>query len=119
VAARSSVIDGYSWPVVLVGTFALFFVLLLLCEINIRRVAQDQKRESLEYFQREAILHAADGSLSARLKMVREEIERLGGGAFMPLMQHALVRSVCLALIAYASTQLIDPASFSETLSGR
>lgn len=118
IAARSSVIDGYSWPPILLSSLGLFFVLLVMCEFNMRRLAVARKRQSLEHFRDNALQHAGDSAMLARCKLVLEELDNLNSGAFTPLLQHAVVRAAFLPLIAYAGTQFMDPSRISHMLLG-
>lgn len=118
IAARASVFDWWTWPPVLVATFVLFFVLLLLCELNMRNVVQREKSRAAEFFQQQALKYAGDGDASKRIALVRTELEDLRGGAFSPVLEHSIVRSAFLPLIVYGSSQLLDPKLLSRWLSG-
>jgi hypothetical protein len=104
IAARASIFDSWSWPLVLVGTLAFFFLLMILCALSIRRVAERERLDALSYLGR-CQLEASDKAPRATcLAQLRLEIENLRGGAFSPLLDHALVRSAFFPLLAYGAT---------------
>jgi hypothetical protein len=108
VVARANTLDNWSWPAVLIGTLVTFFTMLLLSVLSSHLVAREARVKALDYFRRERLAHAGDAAQRDRLDQLRLEIENLRGGAFSPLIEHPLVRSAFVPLIAWLSAGLID-----------
>ncbi len=103
IAARASVFDAWPWPSVLMSVFALFFVMLLLAIVGMRRQCESARASVIGTLDAQRERCADDQAASRRLAALRDEIESLTGGAFSPLVQHPLLRALAFPLAAFGA----------------
>jgi hypothetical protein len=108
IVARAALFDAWAWPVVLMGVFALFFSMLLVCVVDMRHLCERARTRALD-----ALAENSDATTRARgqgadalahLQRLRGEIAGLTGGAFSPLLEHPFVRALLLPLTAFGAT---------------
>lgn len=103
VASRASVFDAWPWPMVLVGVFTLFLVMLLMCVVSLRRQCEQARALALADIGTLSDSEELTEPKAKHLAAVRAEIEALAGGAFSPLVQHPIVRALSLPLTAFGA----------------
>lgn len=103
IGSRASVFDAWPWPSVLMTVFALFFTMLLLAILGMRRQCERARTSVLGSLDHARERCADDEAASRRLAALRDEIEALSGGAFSPLVQHPLLRALALPLAAFGA----------------
>lgn len=118
IVSRASLFDWFPWSSGLVLTFALFFLLILLCDLNMRRVADRTRAEAVRYYGSQRLKHAHEKVVSERIGIVEAEVKHLRGGVFSPMLQHSIVKSALAPLIAYASVRLVDTVRLAEWMRG-
>ena len=103
IASRASVFDAWPWPMVLVGVFSLFLVMLLMCVVSLRRQCEQARVLALADIGVLSDSEELTEPVRKQLASVRSEIEALAGGAFSPLIQHPIVRALSLPLTAFGA----------------
>jgi hypothetical protein len=116
IAARASVFDAWPWPSVLMGVFALFFVMLLMCIVNMRRQCERARRDALEHMAKARETGLVDEASSKRYDAIREQIEDFAGGAFSPLIQHPILRALTLPLTAFGANLAFERSLLERLL---
>ncbi|MCY3000754.1 MAG: hypothetical protein NTV21_02950 [Planctomycetota bacterium] len=103
IASRASVFDAWPWPIVLVGVFSLFLVMLLMCVVSLRRQCEQARVLALADIGALSDSEELTEPVRKQLASIRTEIEALAGGAFSPLIQHPIVRALSLPLTAFGA----------------
>ncbi len=116
IAARASVFDAWPWPSVLMSVFALFFTMLLLAIVGMRRQCERARASVLGTLDSERERRAEDQVATRRLAALRDEIEALSGGAFSPLIQHPLLRALALPLAAFGANLAFERSLIERLL---
>lgn len=108
IVARAAIFDAWAWPVVLMGVFALFFSMLLVCVVDMRHLCERARSRALEALAENSDVASRVRSQGpdalAHLQRLRGEIAGLTGGAFSPLLEHPFVRALLLPLTAFGAT---------------
>ena len=100
--ARSSLLDAWDMPFGLLLVFGLSAVYTLACSLTLRRVAERTRGGCMKSLD-DSLFRAsgqpdANRALIERLKLLRQEIEAIREGAFVPFTQQPVVRAILLAI---------------------
>ena len=100
--SRSTLFDAWDMPIGLLLVFVISGLYTLACALTLRRVAERTRAGCVETLS-DAIFGAtgqpdAQSSPIERLKLLRQEVESIRRGAFLPFNQQPVVKAIFLAI---------------------
>jgi len=113
---RASVFDAWSWPTILMGVFALFLALFLVCIVSMRRVCEGAKRRAINELSTQRVQASGDEARSRGLTTLIDDITAFSGGAFSPLVQHPMIRAMLFPLAAFGANFVFERNMLEQLL---
>lgn len=108
IVSRASVFDAWPWPKVLIGVFAVFLVMLLMCIVNLRRQCKRARIVALKELSERSLPAGLADHVKEQAARTRKEIEALSGGSFSPLIQHPILHALALPLTAFGTNFVFE-----------
>ena len=108
IVARSTLFEGWASPVRIHLVYAGLVVYVVVWALRFQREAVKAKKAilaSLDRCRQEVVGHK---ELADRLRVVKERIEGIQKGAFVPWIRHPIVSSLLLPAVAYGVTLVLE-----------
>ena len=110
-AGRSSLFDGYDWPLSLIGIYLITCLILVFTAIALQRVAKQIQANALKSLKRLESEKKKKTDGSKKLESIIKEIEAVKDGVFASPMNNPILRAALIPVGGISAIHIMESLS--------